>query len=223
MSSNRRRWRVTALVTASVLVFGACSTNAAESPGVASRQGTSTTTTVAYVGEGSDLTAAAVSFVAGLALPDDPVPLDFVVAARLEASCVAHFGFSLADPESAERTGVNIFDVPPPQRQRADEVVTACRAGLIDNGVVLSSDAAAWGVRFDAWLEVQECLISNGYPVVEPPTRETFLENPGVWQPYDGLIEDRAGTGVIIVPFGPITQSETYRLYFEALDVCPKP
>lgn len=129
-------------------------------------------------------------------LPDVPVTTMSPDAARavhtsrLEtqqffASCLAESGFAATVDEPDLSVTV---DVPEDQKNRYAEVSSACRNEMFDRFQSLREPDPHQAYR--AYLYIRECMIEAGYPVSNPPSEEAFVDNYGMWHPYDLVMAD---------------------------------
>jgi len=61
--------------------------------------------------------------------------------------------------------------------------------------------------------------VEHGYPVSQPPSLDTFIENPNTWTPWEALV----GSSGPVLPTEVLRASEAFAEYFESLEVCPRP
>ena len=109
----------------------------------------------------------------------DLVPWDEVTA--LELACLRDHGVSVAP---SGPTGI-VYTGPIEQAPLWEAYFDACEAGL---NVPDESTTTPAGIEsvYEFWLDQADCLRALGYPIPDPPSRETFVENyPTVdWVPY---------------------------------------
>lgn len=75
---------------------------------------------------------------------------------------------------------------------RTAEIVARCRETALAEGWIIASpfDGSAEGNRlmYRLWMPVHECLASNGYPTVDPPSEQAFVDQGSeLWNPYAGF------------------------------------
>lgn len=210
-------------IVAVVLVAAACST------GIETEQATGAVpATVPMPGSQTDsgsvvitpdeLLAEALGYYSQFDLPEGGIPPGFIEGDRLFGECVAHFGFSVLEPDLAGASGVYYFEVGD-QIDRINAVASACETALGELGIILPVGVETHGARYDAYLAVQRCLEANGYPTLEPPSLDAFLEDPDGWTPWQGMI----GLADPMLPTPDLVASDQFSLYFESLEACPRP
>lgn len=79
---------------------------------------------------------------------------------------------------------------------RRREVGGRCKELPEEKGWLIPSpfDGGDEGNRllYDIRVEIYDCLVANGYPTVEPPSEEVFVEEGETsWNPYEGMIGDK--------------------------------
>ena len=57
---------------------------------------------------------------------------------------------------------------------------------MTELGVLLPPNTSTHELTYDAYMAVQDCLVEHGYPVSQPPSLDTFIENPNTWTPWEG-------------------------------------
>ncbi|MBN2112923.1 MAG: hypothetical protein JW785_02215 [Acidimicrobiia bacterium] len=107
----------------------------------------------------------------------EPVPLDFAAARSTVVACVQTFGFEV---EPLSRTpgsaGILVGGIDT-DRESAElsAAVMACQDSAVAAGLALSwDDPRSWDQRYEALLEVHECLLANGFESPSPPARAAF-------------------------------------------------
>lgn len=165
----------------------------------------------------SDTEREAIEYLELLDLPVQGIPSGFIEADRLFGECVASFGIAVLEPDLARESGVYYFEVGA-QLERVNEVAAACEAAIGRLGIVTPPGDASNEARFDAYLDVHECLRENGYPTTDPPSRDSFVEDPESWTPWMGMI----GSAGPILPTAAMV-SGPLRDYFESQEACPRP
>ena len=161
------------------------------------------------------------SFYETVSLPSEPVPRALVETRALVSRCVEELGFPLdenLDREVAYQTGMFLYYAGD-QVERLDEVTSACETVLDEVGAVMGTGREENERLYDIYMESQECLERHGYPTVEPPTRESFAEEPWEWYPWQALQPQNE----YFIPTQEVNESEQYRPYLDSLDECPRP
>ena len=177
--------RMAAITTALLLLVSACVGQSGESLGTrgTSQEPTQTegerTTTPQSQGESSLPPSRERD-----ALTDSP-DLQFMV------TCLTDAGF---EAQAYQDGDVNVIKaaVPPAQQEQYVEAREACRLRAIDLGLIRPIGApteADLTQRYRAYTEiVQPCLVAHGYPTVEPPSLDSFIDAEGKnWHPYDAI------------------------------------
>ncbi len=111
--------------------------------------------------------------------------------------CMEWYGFpGEVDPVTGEGL---VFDYAPEATGEFMAAITDCSnawrrlAGLRTE----PPDRDELATMYDRFLEVQECLVANGFPVEDPPTREVFVETESPWHPYNALYKGGVDTEVL--------------------------
>lgn len=77
------------------------------------------------------------------------------------------------------------------QRSFFQRVSDACEQAAVDAGLVKAQEALDdefLAAQYDAFMLTYECMVSQGYPVGAPPSKDAYLESGGMnWHPYDRL------------------------------------
>lgn len=99
------------------------------------------------------------------------------------AECLEYEGFAVTlstDPLFIQLKG--------PYTAAYEDTSDRCYQMPIQEGWVVPSPFGGegdFGLMYDLWLGTQACLIEHGYPTVEPPSREAFVDSGGTaWHPY---------------------------------------
>ena len=105
-------------------------------------------------------------------------------------------------------------------RARTEQVVEFCHQSGLEDGWIIPSpfDGSADGNRlmYRLWLPVHECLRANGYPTVDPPSEEAFVDQGSqLWNPYAGFT-----TGAPLVVSDPEAASGEELRQLEAQAEC---
>lgn len=94
-----------------------------------------------------------------------------------------------------------IFAGEGPSNRRDGQVIEACLQAAADQpwfvGYPFDGSAEARAVEYDLNLQIHRCLEENGYPTVEPPSKEAFVAGEQ-WNPYEAM---GMGTVLYINPF----------------------
>ena len=94
-----------------------------------------------------------------------------------------------------------IFAGEGPSNRRDGQVIEACLQAAADQpwfvGYPFDGSAEARAVEYDLNLQIHRCLEENGYPTVEPPSKEAFVAGDQ-WNPYEAM---GMGTVLYINPF----------------------
>lgn len=154
-------------------------------------------------------------------LPDEPIPEYLMELQRLHASCMEALGFPIDDRlnrEAAFKTGGFVWYVGD-QVERFDQAIAACHSALDELGISLGTGREANEELYQIYMDSQECLKLNGFPTVDPPTRESFIEDPSTWYPWQALLPINTG----FTPDDELINSNQFRPYMESLEVCPRP
>lgn len=107
------------------------------------------------------------------------------------AFCNAAFGFSFEVISEPGQDPYLYGQVPLAQQDLQQRVSGACREAALDQGYFFPiAHTEEFGRRvYIGFLEVHTCMVSNGFPVTEPPSEETFLadwtDGGRHWHPYD--------------------------------------
>ncbi|WP_062464343.1 hypothetical protein [Demequina soli] len=79
-----------------------------------------------------------------------------------------------------------------------DATFDTCESELMSSGEIGADpldDPAYLSAVFDDLLVQAECLVSHGYPVDEPPSREAWIDSKGaVWSPFDAVADGTVET-----------------------------
>lgn len=114
-----------------------------------------------------------------------PLSVDtYVVTMRL-AACLQDQGFAVRVIPPGD--GLSYEDVPPEQNQLAVKTEEACRAGLgVREMTVADYTDAVRNLFYDYQVALRDCLISEGFEIPEPPSREYYVEHffNDPWIPY---------------------------------------
>jgi hypothetical protein len=165
-----------------------------------------------------DLISDALDFYRDRDLPDSGLPPGFLEIDLLQGECIASFGIDVLEIELARESGVYYFNATD-QPDRVDRVAEACTYALAQLGALLPANPDSQKMRYDALVQVHECLERHGYLTTSPPSLETFIENPDEWSPWEGMI----GNSGPILPTEQMKNSEGFRDYFSSLEDCPRP
>jgi hypothetical protein len=108
-----------------------------------------------------------------------------------------------------------------PSTPRDSEVVGRCLELPGERGWLIPSpfDGGDEGNRllYDIRVEIYDCLVANGYPTVEPPSEEVFVEEgESSWNPYKGMIGDK----LFVSPNAPGQIPEEAKRQLEAQELC---
>ncbi len=145
------------------------------------------------VGGSSTSTVPPPSAVSASTLPDGRRAPDASEIAHYEfmAGCLAEFGIAA---EYDPRSGALSIGVGSDQSEVLEEALQACRrrAGLPVDG----PDEAYLRDYYPFLVELYRCLVAEGFPVPELVTEETFVEEGGLWHPYELMYEEAAASGV---------------------------
>ncbi len=105
------------------------------------------------------------------------------------AECLQDHGF-IAEIDLRDRS---IAVGPPEQSEAASRAMEDCMQAAIDQGVVVGPPEISdenLRVWYAAYQITQSCLIEHGYPVVDPPSLDSYVEARGTnWHPYDAVPE----------------------------------
>ena len=123
----------------------------------------------------------------------------------------------MLEPEAANRSGVYYYRSGD-QPERVSAIDAACKAVLRELGILLDPSKEAFTITYNSYLEVHGCLIDNGFPTGDPPTLETFLDQPQDWTPWQQMIGD---SGPMLLTSRP--SSGMRAVYYDSLLVCPRP
>jgi hypothetical protein len=103
------------------------------------------------------------------------------------ANCIESAGFSVEIVD-----GGLSAEVQPAQAAHYDDAQSQCEQAAISSGLVAEIDdptdeeLAAW---YQAHQLTQQCLIEKGYPTVDPPSEDSYIEAGGRnWHPYDAIV-----------------------------------
>lgn len=118
---------------------------------------------------------------------------------------------------------VEVISVDPPGfsfiSSGVEPVLEHCNQVADANGWFTPSpfDGSETGNRllYGFWIRIHECLADHGYPTVQPPSEDAFVDQgPELWNPYAGM------TGLPLVVRDPATASGAERQQLEAQQVC---
>lgn len=152
----------------------------------------------------------------GVGDPEDPA------RARLQrfeaqAECLTEQGFTSTASSDGVQTSVTTD-----QTDAFEAASTLCQERV---EAELGPDPAAavlteeqLGERYDELLDVQECLAEAGYPVTEPPTRESWVAASVVIQDVVGQAQP-GEIHEIDLPWNPFDEVQS----IEAMELCPIP
>lgn len=102
--------------------------------------------------------------------------------------------------------GLSFEDVPPEQNKLAVETEAACRAGLgVAELTVADYTAEIRNLFYDYQVALRDCLISEGFEIPEPPSREYFVEHffDDPWTAYSWVAPDVFGVTEVRCPQYP--------------------
>lgn len=104
-------------------------------------------------------------------------------------------------------------------RARTREIVEQCRqTGLAEGWIIPSPfDGSTEGNRlmYRLWIPVYECLRDKGYPTIEPPSEEAFVDQGSeLWNPYAAM------AGAPLVVADPDAASAADLRQLEAQELC---
>lgn len=102
---------------------------------------------------------------------------------------------------------------------RTDEIVQRCREMGLSEGWIIPTpfDGSAEGNRlmYRLWIPVHECLKANGFPTVEPPSEQTFIDQGSQsWNPYAAM------RGAPLVVADPSAASADDTAQLQAQELC---
>jgi hypothetical protein len=145
----------------------------------------------------------------------EPITGGSVGASELSAELAEHLpGFTASSPPerfilgtleswewmvscgAANGEAMEIIGDPPNLRwqtnPRTARVFDACSEAAFAMGWGMASpfdgSPASNRLLYFLWLEVYECLRDNGYPTVDPPSEDAFIERGApLWNPYSGM------------------------------------
>jgi hypothetical protein len=127
--------------------------------------------------------------------------------------CVAENGH-VVEVMYGDPPGLNIVS------SGAGRIADRCLETALEEGWFIRSpfDDSAEGNRilYPLYLQVHECLQEHGYPTVDPPSEEAFVEQgEGLWNPYAAFAY---GMPVAVRHDGPFLPSTVYQM--EAQELC---
>ena len=160
----------------------------------------------------------ALLFYENAALPSIALPQGFIEADRLQGECIASFGISVLEPESARESGVYYFEFGD-EIDRISAIRRACETALLQLGVLLPPTETSFRELFAAYVEVHECLKENGFDTTNPPTVELFVQKPHSWTPWQAMIG--RSSPILLLPGAADTPSLAE--YANSLSKCPRP
>jgi hypothetical protein len=77
------------------------------------------------------------------------------------------------------------------QRAYYEQVRETCFQAAVDSGLVAPQgplDEEFLAAQYEAFLLTYECMVREGYPVTDPPSKDAYIESEGVsWHPYERL------------------------------------
>lgn len=159
------------------------------------------------------------------AFPADAVyPTGTVQWIEWLAFCNAAFGFSFEVISEPGQDPHLYGQVPLAQQDLQLRVSRACQEAALDQGyffpIALTEE---FGRRvYAGFLEVHACMVSNGFPVPEPPSEETFLsdwtDGGRHWHPYDAT---PFGSSLSVSPDAEGNPPETVSAQLEIQATCP--
>ena len=221
-----RRFPAKTMLVAAVLVafVNACSTpSSGEGLGVADRsfEGVASDTAPEYARTHS---TRANEFFGTMSVPDQRVPSDFQDGRRLLGSCLEGFGFRLLDADSAPGTHMIVAEVPFERQSEYAAAFESCKSAAVASGFVFSEDdPRVWTQRYQAWQDVHECLLANGFASEPPPADESLLRR-AEWHPFSALLsaagDGDPSTAVVVLGSG---ESPEVEALVTASSVCQLP
>lgn len=104
-------------------------------------------------------------------------------------------------------------------RERTRQILEQCRETGLSEGWIVPTpfDGSAEGNRlmYRLWIPVYECLRDQGYPTVEPPSEEAFVDRGSeLWNPYSAM----AGAPLVVADPDAASAAEVRQL--EAQELC---
>lgn len=103
----------------------------------------------------------------------------------------------------------------PQQGEAASQAMTECMEAATARGLVdgppeiTEKNLRIW---YAAYQITQRCLIDHGYPVVNPPSVQSYVESRGEnWHPYDAVPEAFVYGGPGVTPNAEVSTGETIR------------
>lgn len=123
--------------------------------------------------------------------PGGPFPVGSIEWIEWLAECENSFGFDFEVVSQPGQDPTLFGQVPPSRDAFHSEVRKACRAYVADRGDVFELEQTPEFAErvYAGYLRVYECMLANGFPVEEPPSRQTFVSQwvaggAGSWHPY---------------------------------------
>lgn len=123
--------------------------------------------------------------------PDGPHPTGSVEFMEWLAFCEGAFGFEMEVVAEPGQDPYLYGQVMPDQDELHSRVRSACRTAAVDAGFFFPlARTEEFGQRvYAGFMAVHQCMVSQGFPVTDPPSEETFVADwvtgRGYWHPYD--------------------------------------
>jgi len=171
-----------------IVVLAACAADTTE------LEGSPSTTTEAAPGAGATTAAlAGVDAVLGI-VPPEPNEVPFVQDSwdhlRYFKRCMDAAGYAVELIPGGNPAAASDH----PSTPRSNEVSERCLRTLPqERGWVVPTpfDGSEAGNRllYEIQMEIHSCLVEHGYPTVDPPTEQAFIEEGAtLWHPFDAMI-----------------------------------
>lgn len=114
---------------------------------------------------------------------------------RFVVECLTERGFHV-EGESQQGVGVISAEVSDAQAEVYSEAWIACNEEAQESLGVrppTTPSVEQLGLWYDAFILTNQCLIEHGYPTVEPPSKDVFIDryvsSGSTWHPYDAVPE----------------------------------
>jgi hypothetical protein len=214
---------------ATTVVLAGCTTG---TTGASSVGDTLDTTTLVVTTAGTPVTApeATTTLLPGAdpvlgIVPPEPTDYPFVEYSyrwtEYVAQCSAAAGFEFKLIGGAAPQLSFVGTVTP----RREEVLTRCQEITHERGWVIPNpfdgSSEANGILYDIWVDIHDCMVDNGYPTTDPPSRDAFIEEgQTLWTPWEKMynsvlyVDPESDWG----PSGTMPPGD--RLQYEAQQAC---
>lgn len=141
--------------------------------------------------------------------------LEYLVA------CLEYAGIAATVGENPPHLSFSSPTGDPTSGATYEKVLDFCRSETERRGWALPSPFEGpdrnLELMYELWLGTHECLQAHGYPTVDPPSLDVFLDSGGkAWNPYQGF----PSPGLLIA-VDPTDLSPADKEHLEAQELCP--